>query len=82
MTLSSGASRAEPVTPRTEDERLAAAAQFRRFGSLLLLIGAVMAVAGIAAAVITANPVFLVLLVTAVIDVVLAVRQFAAARKV
>ncbi len=82
MTLSSGASPTEPTVPPTEDQRIAAAAQARRFGYILLAIGAVMGIAGVVTCLITEDPLFLILLITAVFDVVLALRQFSIARKV
>ena len=82
MTQSSAVNPAEGATALSQDERLAAAARYRRFGYILLALGTFLGVAGVAASIFTSNPVFLVLLGTTVFDVVLALRQFAAARKV
>ena len=82
MTQSSAVNPAESAKALSQDERLAAAARYRRFGYILLALGTFLGVAGVAASIFTSNPVFLVLLGTTVFDVVLALRQFAAARKV
>ena len=82
MTQSSAASPGEPMAALTPDERVAAAARFRRFGYILIAAGALLGLLGIAMAIFTSNPIFLILLSTTVIDIVLALRQFAAARNV
>ena len=82
MTLSSGASPTDPAALPTQDQRLATAARLRRFGYVLLGAGALLGILGVVLWLVNDSPVYLVLLVTTAFDVFLALRQFAAARKV
>ena len=82
MTQSSADSPVDSTRALTQDERLAAAARFRRFGYMLLGAGFLLGAIGVAMAIFTSNPIYLILLSTTVIDAVLALRQFAAARNV
>ena len=71
-----------PAAPLSQDDRVAQAAKSRRFGYVLLVVGAFWAVIAITMAVLNSNPLFLILQVTTVLNVVFALRQFAAARLV
>lgn len=82
MTLYFGAKLPDPGVLLSQDERIALAAKLRQFGYILLAAGAVLGVVGVVLWAVTGQAAFLVLLATAAIDILLALRQFAAARRV